>query len=320
MRIEEKFIEIKEEGKYYDRLEYLVCDSGKKGPKIFITSGAHGEEIGGMFVVYRLFERLKGTSLNNGAVYAIPNMNPNGIIRLSHRLVPSREDLNRCFPGNPYGTIGKRIANSIFKEILMIKPDFVFDLHNDWRLSMPYAILEPDSGDLMNNEAYKISEEKIYSTGLLVVREKEKIKGSLSLSLLEADIPSATLELGESYVVNHNNVEYGVKSILNFLTDMRMINAKEKIRYVSNEVMSLKKSKTICNYYDLPHTKDDGILEHLVEPGERVKIGQEIACLIGKFGKVVSSFSAEREGIVLSRRGDSVIRKGSPVMAFGVYP
>src|SRR3989338_5399526 len=146
MRIEEKFIEIKEEGKYYDRLEYLVCDSGKKGPKIFITSGAHGEEIGGMFVVYRLFERLKGTSLNNGAVY---------------------------------------------------------------------AILEPDSGDLMNNEAYKISEEKIYSTGLLVVREKEKIKGSLSLSLLEADISSATLELGESYVVNHNNVEYGVKSILN---------------------------------------------------------------------------------------------------------
>ena len=95
-------------------------------------------------------------------------------------------------------------------------PTLVLDLHNDWMKSIPYTVLDPNPGSA-HKKAYEYTKKVAGESGFLFVQEIEEVKGSFSYSLLEHDIPALTIELGESYVVNEKNVEYGVKSIMRIL-------------------------------------------------------------------------------------------------------
>jgi hypothetical protein len=84
-------------------------------------------------------------------------------------------------------------------------PALVLDLHNDWRKSIPHALLNPCP---RTNEgpAYAKTQYLSDKPGLLVIRDTEELKRSLSYSLLQHDIPALTLKLGEYYVVNERNL------------------------------------------------------------------------------------------------------------------
>ena len=304
------------------RLAKMRATGRQPGPVVWLTACAHGDEVGGVAVIQEVFKRLRKRPLLRGQLHAFPLLNPLGFEIASRHVAFSGEDLNRCFPGNPHGSLAQRIAHVIFTEIAATNPALVLDLHNDWRDSVPYALLDPPPGS-RHREAHTQAKTLARRTGLLLVIEctgtsdAEQSPKTLTGSLLRHDIPAVTLELGEAYVVNERNVDYGVRSIWSCLGALAMVQPEpEPFQYPA----PAKFQKRILPYYGNLISSTSGIVRFLVRPGEVVRAGQPVARSYNAFGKLLETVSSPYDGIVLGHSDSSVAYPGVPVAALGRVP
>ncbi|MBU3907191.1 MAG: succinylglutamate desuccinylase/aspartoacylase family protein [Nanoarchaeota archaeon] len=302
------------------KLPAISVASVHAGPKVWITACAHGDEVGGIVVVQEVLKRLKKSPLIKGSVLAFPMMNPLGFENQSRNISPSEEDLNRKFPGDKNGSLAERISDKIFTTILDTKPDLVIDLHNDWRDSIPYTLIDFSPGAKCKDTYEKV---KSFSkrTGFVIITEQETdpdaegLKKTLSYSLIKKDIPAIVLELGEPNVVNENYVEDGVVSIWNLLVSLGMVaKVEDPFNYKTPDFLKEK----ILNYSLSPTSSTSGIIRFYAKPGDIVKKGQIIAKIYNSYGELEESLLAVQDGIVLGHSDSSVAFPGAPVMAFGI--
>ncbi|HPO12557.1 MAG TPA: M14 family metallopeptidase [Candidatus Hydrogenedentes bacterium] len=296
------------------RLPMMVARSINPGPVVWMTACVHGDEVGSIVIIQEIFKRIRKRRLLCGELHAFPLMNPIGFETSSRNITFSKEDLNRSFPGNKNGSLGERIANRIFSTILQTQPALVLDLHNDWMHSIPYAVVDKDPGTSYQ-EAYEKTREFGKKSGFLVISDVEEVHRALSFNLIKQNVPAVTLELGESYVVNEKNTEYGVKAIWNILTDLGMVEAMEApFVYPAPEEYRGK----VLRYSDKPFSSTSGIIRFLTRAGDVVKKGQPIGRIYNAFGKHQETISALDNGIVLGYSDSSVVFPGTPVMAFAL--
>jgi len=297
------------------RLPFMAIESSNPGPVVWLTGCIHGDEVTGIVTIQEVFKVIRRQPLLCGSLYAFPLMNPIGFETASRNITLSKEDLNRSFPGDKNGSVAERIADIIFSTIKETNPTLVLDLHNDWMKSIPYTLVDPNPGST-HKKAYDLTLKVAGESGFIVVQETEDVKGSFSYSLIENDIPALTIELGESYVVNEKNVEYGVKSILGILGYLNMITKPtEDFTYQAPEAA---KGKTL-KFTSLPVSSASGIIRFLTHPGDIVKTGQSVAKIYNAFGKLQDTLLCKQDGVVLGHSDFSVAFPGAPVMAFGVF-
>jgi predicted deacylase len=242
-------------------------------------------------------------------------MNPIGFETASRNITVSQEDLNRSFPGEPAGSVGKRIAHHIFSTIIETAPSLVLDLHNDWIKSIPYALIDRNPGNI-----HKATYERIMAfaqqTGFVVVVDTDEMTSTLSYNLLLNDVPALTLELGEPRVINERNVEYGVGAIWNILAHLKMIQPQEK-RFSYPTPVAYGHGK-ILRYSGQPFSARSGIVRFMVKPGDEVKAGQPFAKIVNAFGKHLETVCAVNNAIVLGHSDSAAVFPGMSIMAFGV--
>lgn len=289
-----------------------ACD--KPGPVLWLTACGHGDEVGGIVVIQEVFKLLRRRKLLKGTIFAFPLMNPLGFETSSRNITFSMEDLNRSFPGNSSGSPAERIADKIFTHITQTKPDLVVDLHNDWINSIPYTLVDRNS-DILKRAVYEKTKAYGQKTGFLVIIDTDDMRRTLSYCLMQRGIPALTLELGESYIVNEENIAYGVKSIWNILSCLGMIDSGEFFQYPLPETCRDK----ILYYWDKPLISSSGIIRFLSKPGDIVKQGQPVAKIYNAFGKLQETITALNDGIVLGHTDSSVAFPGIPIMTFGIY-
>jgi predicted deacylase len=297
------------------RLPFMAIESVRPGPVVWLTGCIHGDEVTGIVTIQEVFKSLRKQPLLKGSLYAFPLMNPIGFETASRTITLSKEDLNRSFPGDENGSVAERIADKIFSTIRDTKPTLVLDLHNDWMKSIPYALVDPNPGGA-HKQAYEYTKRIAEKSGFLVIMETEDVKRSLSYSLLEHDVPSVTIELGESYVVNERNVEYGVKSIMEILAYLEMVDKPaEPFTFKTSQAVTAKTLKLSSQ----PVSSASGIVRFLTEPGAVVRQGQAVAKIYNAFGKLQGTLLCRNDGVVLGHSDFSVAFPGAPVMAFGIF-
>lgn len=295
------------------QIPFMSVISDEPGPVVWLTACAHGDEVGGMVIIHEVCRRICGKKLLRGALYAFPLMNPIGFEMATRNVSLSNEDLNRSYPGNKKGSLAERIAHIIFSTIKKTNPTIVLDLHNDWMKSVPYTILDPNP-DNVYLETY--DKAKIFSetTGFIVILDTADYRKSLSFSLIQHNIPALTLELGGSLTVDEENVGYGIKSILNILVKLEMIEPVDK--QFHHRLSQVFKQKTL-SYSQKPVSSNSGIIRFMTKPGDKVKKGQQVAKIYNSFGHLEETVTAEHTGIVLGHSDQAVAYPGAPVMAFG---
>ncbi len=295
----------------------LPLMSAKKSsrPVLWLTACCHGDEVGGIVIIQEIFKKIrKNEYLKKGSVFAFPLMNPIGFETQSRKISFSEEDLNRSFPGNVKGSFGERLADIIFSSITDTDPALVIDLHNDWRRSIPYVLIDPAPGPGYE-KVYRQCEIFAENSGLLIIRDTEVLKKSLSHCLLMRKIPSITLELGESFVINEKNIEFGVKTIENILSYLKMtLTLKEPFQYTLPADLRGK----ILTYSFKPYSSTTGIIRFIAKPGDIIRKEQPIAKVYNTFGKLQETMKSSGNGIVLGHCDSSVVFPGIPVMAFGL--
>jgi predicted deacylase len=300
-------------------LAYLKISSNNEGPVVWLCGGVHGDEVGGIVVIQEIFKKIRKSPLIRGSIHAFPLMNPIGFETGSRNITLSEEDLNRSFPGDSSGSLAERIAYKIFTTIIETNPNLVLDLHNDWRKSIPYAIIDVPLTD-KNPDILKKILDFSKNTGFLLIGEKREsasksyLESTLSGSIIKNNIPALTLELGESFVVNENNVKFGVKSIWNILSKLGMVEPDTEL--INYPVPEFYKDKVLI-YSDKPIGSTSGIIRFKIKPGDSVKKKQPIARIYNIFGKIQETLVAPHDGIILGYSDSSVTFPGVPAFAFG---
>lgn len=296
------------------RLPLMTLKSINPGPIIWLTACVHGDEVGSMAVVHELFRKIKKRGLLMGEIHAFPLLNPLGFENYSRNFTMSREDINRAFPGDKDGSMAERIADKIFNTIIETKPALILDLHNDWRRSIPYAIIDPIPEET-SKDVYTSTKVFGKKTGFPLVLDTDDINTSLAYNLLKKNIPCLTLELGESFVVNEKDVKQGVGAIWNVLEYLHMVNPLEKP--VNYKIPEEVKDKLLI-YSQEPMSHSSGIIRFLVKPENIVKKGDVIAKIYSSIGKLSETLHAENDGIVLGCSDSSLALPGTAIMAFGI--
>lgn len=304
------------------RLAVMRHRSGREGPVVWLTGCAHGDEVGGMVVIQEVFKRLRRRPLLMGELNAFPLMNPMGFEMSARHIGVSTEDLNRCYPGNPAGSLAHRIAHTIFSEITATVPTLVLDLHNDWRSSIPYTVLDPPPGPA-GREAYARAKAFARHSGFLLIAETRDapeaafLEKTLSGSLLHHGVPALTLELGEAHVVNEINIRYGVSAVWNLLLHLGMVE-RETVEPATEYPVPPDLRGRFLTYTDQPVSPTSGIIRFAVNPGDRVQPGQPLAKIYNAFGKLLETIRASQAAVVLGHSDSSVAFPGEPMLAFGV--
>jgi hypothetical protein len=296
------------------RLPLMAIESVNPGPVVWLTGCIHGDEVTGIVTIQEVFKSIQKRHLLKGSLYAFPLMNPIGFETASRNITLSKEDLNRCFPGDSNGSLAERIAHRIFATIQETNPTLVLDLHNDWMKSIPYTVVDPSPGRA-HSRAYETAMEVAEKSGFLVVLETDDPRRSFSYSLLQHDIAALTIELGESYVVNEKNVTYGLRSILSILAHLGMIQHPDED--FSFHLPSEVRGRAL-KFSPLPVSSASGIIRFLAHPGDLVKKGRAVAKIYNAFGKLQGTLLCLSDAIVLGHSDFSVAFPGAPVMAFGV--
>jgi predicted deacylase len=296
------------------RLPFMAVESSVSGPVVWLAGGIHGDEVTGVVTIQEVFRIIRRQHLLKGSLYGFPLMNPIGFEAGSRNITMSREDLNRSFPGDKAGSLAERIADTVFTAIQETKPSFVLDLHNDWMKSMPYAVIDRHPGKA-HQKAYDLAKAVAKETGLLMIEEPEALTGSISYSLLEHDVPALTLELGESYVVNEQDVDCGVKAVVNILAWLGMLDNPGGPAVF--DVPDSLRGK-ILRLSSEPVSPTSGITRFMANPHDLVKKGQVVARIYNAFGKLQDTILALEDGIVLGHSDSSVAFPGAPIMAFGL--
>ncbi len=296
------------------RLPFMSARSNNPGPVVWLTACSHGDEVCGIVIIQEFFKRIRRLLLR-GTINAFPLMNPIGFETGSRNITLSREDLNRSFPGKSGGSLGERIADSIFGSIMSTRPDLLIDLHNDWTKSIPYALLDENFGKF-DNAVYEKTETFAKQTGFVVIMDSDKLTSSLSYNLLLNDVPAVTLELGEPNLINEKNVAFGVAAIRNILACLGMIKSPRK-RFVYPLPQAFISGKSL-HYSDKPYSSSSGIIRFLAKPGDEIKAGQPVARIVNTFGKLQETLLAKNDGIVLGHSDSAAVFPGMPIMAFGM--
>ena len=99
-----------------------------KGPRILLMAGNHGDEYEGQVALGKLIRNLDPAEVS-GRIIILPSANfPAAMAGM--RTSPLDEgNLNRSFPGDPYGGPTAQIADYI-ESVLLPQCDFVFDFHS----------------------------------------------------------------------------------------------------------------------------------------------------------------------------------------------
>jgi predicted deacylase len=98
------------------------------GPRLTVIAGVHGCEYAPMAAVRRWIAELESAELR-GRVLAVPVLNLPAFRARTPFVVPEDgKNLNRCFPGDPAGTLAERLAHAAFTQLIE-GADAVVDAH-----------------------------------------------------------------------------------------------------------------------------------------------------------------------------------------------
>jgi predicted deacylase len=191
------------------------------GPRLTVIAGVHGCEYAPMAAVRRWAQELDPARLR-GRVLAVPVLNLPAFWARSPFSVPEDgKNLNRCFPGDPAGTLAERLAHAAFSQ-LITGSDALVDAHAG---DLPEA-LEPfalyDAGP-----AQARARELAVGYGLrYVIRQEpgpgQAVSGTTSSAAAAIGVPAVIAEAGGCGLVQDAAVELHVRGLYRVLNLLGM--------------------------------------------------------------------------------------------------
>jgi len=256
------------------------------GPRLTVLAGVHGCEYAPMAAVRRWTKALAGRELR-GSVRAVPVLNLPAFRARTPFLVPGDgKNLNRCFPGDPDGTLADRLAHAAFTQLIQ-GSDALIDVHAGDMVEAlePFALY--DAGPA---EARALELATAYGLGYVIRQEPgpdRAVGGTTSTAAAQIGIPAIIAEAGGCGLVETAAVAAHVHGLDQVLAQLGMTHGP----------VAASAPVRLGRFLWL-RSVSEGWWEPAVRPGERVAEGQVLGTVSSLDGaEVLQSVTAPAAGV-----------------------
>jgi len=261
--------------------------TGSAGPRLTVLAGVHGCEYAPMAAVRRWTRALAERDLR-GSVRAVPVLNLPAFRARSPFVVPDDgKNLNRCFPGDPAGTVADRLAYAAFTRLIE-GSDALVDAHAGDMVEAlePFALYDAGPSE---DRARELA--VAYGLGYVIRQEPgpgRAVGGTTSTAAAEIGIPAIIAEAGGCGLVEPAAVAAHVRGLDRLLALLGM---------TSDPAPDGEAPVYLGRFLWLRAT-GEGWWEPAVRPGQRVSAGQLLGTVSSLDGaQVVQSVTAPAPGV-----------------------
>ena len=281
-------------------LPVIIIRNGD-GPTVLFTGGNHGDEYEGPIALRKLANELNAEDIQ-GQVIIVPYLNFPAILAGTRLSPVDGLNMNRSFPGNPEGSMTQKIADFVFRELVM-RSDIVLDFHSGGNSMIfePCTVLHK----LEDTELLKktILAAKSFGAPLSLVLQELDSKGMLDTAVEDSGKIFLSTELGGGGFVSPRTLKIAENGIRNLLRHFEIIAADGKPVPESR----FMQTPDFGGYLMAPQ---EGLYETLIELGDTVSAGQ----LIGRIHSLTDiaapavEVHAEIDGMLVTRAGRAHVK------------
>ena len=283
---------------------------GRDGPRLTVLAGVHGCEYAPMAAVRRWTRALAGRELR-GSIRAVPVLNLPAFRARTPFLVPDDgKNLNRCFPGNPAGTVADRLAHAAFTQ-LIVGSDALIDVHAGDMVEAlePFALY--DTGPA---EARALELATAYGLGYVIRQEPgpdRAVGGTTSTAAAEIGIPAIIAEAGGCGLVEAAAVDTHVRGLDKVLAVLGM---------TDGPVAAPAAAPVRLGRFLWLRSVSEGWWEPTVRPGEQVTEGQALGTVSTLDGaQVLQSVTAPAPGVPMFITSSPAVAAGGLLLGLGAW-
>ena len=248
-------------------IHYIEIKGKKKGPKIFVSSGMHGNEVGGIATNNALITYLdnyKDLRDNlSGSLIIIPVLNPGGFKNMERYIPEDGQDPNRSYGYIDPKLFSQKLCNAI-GEFFFKDCDAGIDLHSGGGMMlMPHVRIHKKQDCERTNELGRV-----FGTRIIIERKGDKHMMSVAIKN-KYDIPVITAEIGGSQMVHPEFIQEGLRGLLNIMKYLDMIPGEIQL---PEKQYSLKARSGVKTHYA-------GEIHFNKKIGDFVHAGEEIGTI-----------------------------------------
>ena len=259
------------------------------GPVLTLIAGVHGCEYASMAALRKWANGLRDRELS-GRIQAVPVLNlPSFRARTPFVVPDDGKNLNRCFPGDPSGTLADRIAYDTFTKIIT-GSDALIDMHTGDMVEalQPFALYDAGTA-----EARARDMATAYGLGYVIRQEPgpdRAVGGTTSAAAAEIGIPAIIAEAGGCGLVERPAVEAHVRGLDRVLA---LLGMSEEPQEESAPTVYLKRFLWL-------HCRDEGWWEPAAWVGDAVTEGQVIGTVSSIDGtQTLETITAPADGVLM---------------------
>jgi predicted deacylase len=264
------------------------------GPLLTVIAGVHGCEYVPMAAVREWTSALEHREIS-GRIRAVPVLNVTAFRARSPFVVPEDgKNLNRCFPGNPDGTLAERLAYAAFTQLIS-GSDAVIDAHcGDMVEALePFALYEAGPAEAAARDLALA-----YGLGYIIRQERgpdRAVAGTSSGAAAEAGIPAITAEAGGCGLVERWAVDAHLRGLDAVLAQLGMATPTG----ASSSGMSVREPAILSRFL-WQRCAAAGWWEPAVQAGEVVSEGQTLGTVASLDGSVLQeTITAPASGVII---------------------
>jgi predicted deacylase len=262
------------------------------GPLLTVIAGVHGCEYASMAALRSWARGLASRELR-GRVLAVPVLNLPAFRARTPFVVPEDgKNLNRCFPGNPSGSLAERLAYDTFTKIIT-GSDALIDLHAGDMVEalQPFALYDAGPGEARAREMATA-----YGLGYVIRQEAgpdRAVAGTTSAAAAEIGIPAIIAEAGGCGLVERRAVEAHVRGLNRVLALLGMSEGPAARQEQEPPPTYLRRFLWL-------YCRDEGWWEPSAQVGETVAEGQVIGTVSSIDGmQTLQTIAAPAEGVLM---------------------
>lgn len=280
------------------------------GPTALLTGGNHGDEYEGPIALFDLARTLEPDEVT-GRVIIVPAMNYPAFAAGTRTSPIDKGNMNRSFPGKPDGTVTQKIADYFQRELLPLA-DIVLDFHSGGKTLdfLPFcaAHILPDK----EQEARAFELVKAFGAPWSMKMLEIDAVGMYDTAAEEMGKVFITTELGGGGTATARSAGIAKRGARNVLCAAGILKG------------AVETSKT--EWLDMPDgdcflfAEDGGLIEPLVDLGDRVRKGDVVARIypIGRTGVEPVAMKAKMDGLLAARHFPGLVKQGDCVAVVAV--
>jgi uncharacterized protein len=288
---------------------FFEATGSEDGPLLTVISGVHGCEYASMDGVRRWTRSLESRELR-GRVRAVPVLNlPSFRARTPFVVPDDGKNLNRCFPGDPAGTLSDRLAYAAFTQ-LITGSDAYIDAHcGDMVEALePFALYESGPADALAHEmaiAYRLP---------YVIQQVKgpdrAVAGTSTSAAAEIGVAAITAESGETGLIQEEAVARHVRGLNGVLALLGIADLPAG---------TPDPSPTILTRFLWMRTERGGWWAPTVTTGESVAEGQVIGTITTLDGsQVLETIIAPADGVPIFITSSPAVADDGLLLGLGV--